>query len=159
MLGSACNATGYFIATNLLYPTYTVFTAAAFLLLFLLDLCIRTFASGSQPHSCHRHFIDPRPIDCTTHLWAAFHNSPLGLCLDSSQPTSTCCVSLEDCTPALPTLYQVSVSGRYPFIPLFGISVRENSVSSAIFTSSQGIAPFIVCIATYRFTITENKLR
>ena len=22
-----------------------------------------------------RHFIDPRPIDCTAHLWAAFHNA------------------------------------------------------------------------------------
>lgn len=50
-----------------------------------------------------RHFIDPRPIDCTAHLWAAFHNGPLGLCLDSSQPTSTCCVSLGYCTPAPPT--------------------------------------------------------
>lgn len=63
----------------LLYPTYAIFTAVTFLSLFLLDLYIQTFASGSQPHSHHRHFIEPRPIECTTHLWAAFHNSQIDL--------------------------------------------------------------------------------
>ena len=73
MLDSTCNAIGNFIATALLYPTYTIFMATAFLPFFLLDPCIRTFVSGCQPHSCHRHFIDPRPIDRTIHLWTAFH--------------------------------------------------------------------------------------
>ena len=73
MLDSTCNAIGNFIATALLYPTYTIFMATAFLPFFLLDPYIRTFVSGCQPHSCHRHFIDPRPIDRTIHLWTAFH--------------------------------------------------------------------------------------
>ena len=73
MLDSTCNAIGNFIATALLYPTYTIFMATAFLPFFLLDPYIRTFVSGCQPHSCHRHFIDPRPIYRTIHLWTAFH--------------------------------------------------------------------------------------
>ena len=87
MLDSTCNAIGNFIATALLYPTYTIFMATAFLPFFLLDPYIRTFVSGCQPHSCHRHFIDPRHIGCTTHLWAAFHIS-ITPCLGNSLPTS-----------------------------------------------------------------------
>ena len=53
----------------------------------------------------------------------------------------------------------MSVSGRYSFIPLFRISVRENSVFSATFTSSQGISPiYSLFVATYRYTITEQEL-
>ena len=44
MLDSTCNAIGNFIATALLYPTYTIFMATAFLPFFLLDPYIRTFA-------------------------------------------------------------------------------------------------------------------
>ena len=77
MLGDACNTARFFIATALLNPTHTTFVAAAFLPLFLLDLYIRVFVSGSQPHPRHENFIDPRPIDRTIHLWTAFHNSVL----------------------------------------------------------------------------------
>ena len=53
----------------------------------------------------------------------------------------------------------MSVSGRYSFIPLFRISVRENSVFSATFTSSQGISPiYSLFVATYRYTITKYEL-
>jgi len=38
----------------------------------------------------------------------------------------------------------VSVSGRYPVIPLVGISVRENSVSPLLLPPHRAIAPFIV---------------
>ncbi len=93
MPDSAYNAIGYFSATTLLYPAYTIFMATAFLLFFLLDRFIRTFDSGSQPHSYHRHFIDPRPINRTVHLWTTFHASLFWLRLGSLQPTSTCCVS------------------------------------------------------------------
>ena len=72
-LDGACNTVRFFIATALLNPTHTTFVAAAFLPLFLLDLYIRVFVSGSQPHPRHENFIDPRPIDRTIHLWTAFH--------------------------------------------------------------------------------------
>ncbi len=77
MLGDACNTARSFIATALLDLTHTTFVATAFLPFFLLDTFIRVFVSGSQPHSCHENFIDPRPIDRTIHLWTAFHNSIL----------------------------------------------------------------------------------
>ncbi|TCS78871.1 hypothetical protein EDD59_11084 [Muricomes intestini] len=75
VLADACNTARSFIATALLNLTHTTFVATAFLPLFLLDIFIRVFVSGSQPHSCHENFIDPRPIDRTIHLWTAFHNS------------------------------------------------------------------------------------
>lgn len=62
-----------FIATALLNLTHTTFVATTFLPFFLLDLYIRVFVSGSQPHPCHENFVDPRPIDRTIHLWTAFH--------------------------------------------------------------------------------------
>ena len=77
MLGDAYNTARSFIATALLDLTHTTFVATAFLPFFLLDTFIRVFVSGSQPHSCHENFIDPRPIDRTIHLWTAFHNSIL----------------------------------------------------------------------------------
>lgn len=75
VLAGACNAARSFIATCLLNLTHATFVTAAFLPLFLLDHFIRGFVSGSQPHSCHESFIDPRPIDRTIHLWTAFHIS------------------------------------------------------------------------------------
>ena len=75
VLAGACNTARSFIATCLLNLTHATFVAAAFLPLFLLDHFIRGFVSGSQPHSRHESFIDPRPIDRTIHLWTAFHIS------------------------------------------------------------------------------------
>jgi hypothetical protein len=51
--------------------------AIAFLLYSVLDPYIRTFASGSQPHSNHRYFIDPRP-NTLGHLWLDFAFSRCG---------------------------------------------------------------------------------
>jgi hypothetical protein len=60
--------------TILLYPTYSAIAATAFLPPVLIDSYIRTFVSGYEPHSYHRHFIDPRHICRTIHLWTAFHS-------------------------------------------------------------------------------------
>ena len=64
----------------------TTLTAAlrthAFLHDLHIDPYIRKFVSPSG-HSHHEYFVDPRPIDCTNHLWLAFLtfiNTPL-LCL------------------------------------------------------------------------------
>ena len=85
----------------------------------------RTFAGSSVPvpgHSDHRYFIDPRPIGSTIHLWTAFgmRNASCGC----SRPTS----------PGFtrPAFHhqthggaQGGVSGRYPFIPPFGLPVLQ----------------------------------
>ena len=66
----------------------------------VIDLYIRTFVSGYQPHSGHRRFIDPRP-NAPGHLWLGFTLSRTRA-RDSSrrrQPTSACCVSPESCAP------------------------------------------------------------
>lgn len=139
MLDSTCNAIGNFIATALLYPTYTIFMATAFLPFFLLDPYIRTFVSGCQPHSCHRHFIDPRPIDRTIHLWTAFH-----ICLTALFGRFSADFNVLCQRRILHSFASNVVSGErfraYPIIPLFRISVRENSVFPATFTSLQAFA-------------------
>ena len=130
MLDSTCNAIGNFIATALLYPTYTIFMATAFLPFFLLDPYIRTFVSGCQPHSCHRHFIDPRPIDRTIHLWTAFHICLTALFGRFSADFNVLCQHR-----ILHSFASNVVSGER-----FRISVRENSVFPATFTSLQAFA-------------------
>ena len=100
VLAGACNIARSFIATCLLNLTHATFVTTAFLLLFLLDHFIRGFVSGSQPHSRHESFIDPRPIDRHPPLDIFPHQH--SACLDGSQPTSTCCVSLGYCTPSPP---------------------------------------------------------
>ena len=49
----------------------------AFLPYPVIDLYIRAFVSGSQPHSGHRYFIDLRP-NTPGHLWLGFALSPKG---------------------------------------------------------------------------------
>lgn len=49
----------------------------AFLPYPVIDLYIRAFVSGSQPHSGHRYFIDLRP-NTPGHLWLGFALSQRG---------------------------------------------------------------------------------
>lgn len=52
----------------------------------------------------------------------------------------------------------MSVSGRYPFIPLLGISVREVSASPLLLPPRRIPPAFSLFVATYRYTVTENQL-
>ena len=154
MIDIACNAVRYFRATILLYLTYTVYTAMTFLPFFLLDSFFRIFVSDIQSHSHRRHFIEPRPIDCAARLRAVFHSS-IKPCLDSSQPTSTCCVGSRYYTLSPPTQYQVSVSGRYSIIPLFGISVRETLFPRCFYLFA-GLLPLKVYLQQHIASQSQN---
>ena len=89
----------------------------------LLDPYLRKFVRPSG-HSNHRYFIDPRHVGDTIHLWTAFvwgFATPL-------RPLSA--VFAELLTHQVSHIYasrslRESVSGRYPFIPLFGLSVHK----------------------------------
>ena len=79
------------------------------------------FSSVLLGHSNHGHFIDPRPVGGTIHLWTAFvvlfHTATL-------RPLSAF-VSLLSTPPFTgdAVCSREGVSGRYPFIPPFGLSV------------------------------------
>ena len=71
-LGSARDTARYFICTNFTLPyCRCAVTACTFLCNRNIDPYIRSFARRFR-HSHHMHFIDPRPIGYTVHLWTAF---------------------------------------------------------------------------------------
>ena len=72
----------------LLYPTHVAsLRLQHFCCILGLDPYIQRFISGfASPHTHHEHFIDPRHIDSTIHLWTAFHSMT---CLGYFLPTST----------------------------------------------------------------------
>ena len=71
-LDSACNTVRYFTMSNLTLPHYRrTLRTTHFYALLSLDPYIRSFVRRSR-HSYHMHFIDPRPIGYTIHLWTAF---------------------------------------------------------------------------------------
>lgn len=52
----------------------------------------------------------------------------------------------------------MSVSGRYPFIPLLGISVREVSASPLLLPPRRIPPAYSLFVATYRYTVAKHKL-
>ena len=71
-LDSACNTVRYFTMSILTLPHYRrTLRTTHFYALLSLDPYIRSFVRRSR-HSYHMHFIDPRPIGYTVHLWTAF---------------------------------------------------------------------------------------
>ena len=71
-LGSACNTAGHFIHLTFTLPhCHHMKTVCTFLCSRNIDPYIRSFVGRSR-HSRHIHFIDPRPIGYTVHLWTAF---------------------------------------------------------------------------------------
>lgn len=52
----------------------------------------------------------------------------------------------------------MSVSGRYPFIPLLGISVREVSASPLLLPPCRIPPAYSLFVATYRYTAAKKKL-
>ena len=106
-------------------------TSMHFCMLLDIDPYIRKFVSPVG-HSHHGYFIDPRPIGYTAHLWATFLST--ALCHDAFQHLRF------SVRAALSRLHRASdiysfrfwyasrriregVSGRYPFIPPFGLPV------------------------------------
>lgn len=142
----------------LLYPTYAVFTAMAFLPYPVIDLYIRAFVSGSQPHSGHRYFIDLRP-NTPGHLWLGFALSPKGDSRGCRQPTSACCVSRGKYVPFLPTQYQ---GKRFRALPRHSTSrnISQKGYSlSVTFTSLQENPTQSLYATTCRCTIKRGKPR
>ena len=128
-LNAACNGVWRFI-TKALTPPHLPhkFVRGRISTLERLEPLLHRFVSQLR-HTHHRYFIDPRHIGCTTHLWAAFHIS-ITPCLGSSLPTSPgfrhnllsyACWSIRE-----------GVSGRYPVIPPFGLSVLLRSFNFLI---------------------------
>ena len=71
-LDSACNTVRYFTMSNLTLPhCRRTLRTTHFYALLSIDPYIRSFVRRSR-HSHHIHFIDPRPIGYTIHLWTAF---------------------------------------------------------------------------------------
>ena len=106
------------------YPTYAVFTAMAFLPYPVIDLYIRAFVNGSQPYSEHRYFIDLRP-NTPGHLWLGFALSPKGTVAGADSRLQRAVSVAENTFRFFQRSIKGSVSGRYPVIPLLGISVRK----------------------------------
>ena len=71
-LGNAHNTARYFISRIFTLPhCHLIKTVCTFLCSRNIDPYIRSFA-GRFRHTHHMHFIDPRPIGYTVHLWTAF---------------------------------------------------------------------------------------
>ncbi len=71
-LDSACNTVRYFTMSNLTLPhCRRTLRTTHFYALLSLDPYIRRLVRRYR-HSYHIHFIDPRPIGYTVHLWTAF---------------------------------------------------------------------------------------
>ncbi len=71
-LDSACNTVRYFTMSNLTLPhCRRTLRTTHFYALLSLDPYIRRLVRRYR-HSHHIHFIDPRPIGYTIHLWTAF---------------------------------------------------------------------------------------
>ena len=106
-----------------LYPTHAALTAMAFLTTRILDLYIRDFVSVStySPYAV----MNPRPIT-HGHLWLAFALPSFTSCKAGVYSRLQRAVSVAGIAPRfLQRSIRGSVSGRYSFIPLLGISVRK----------------------------------
>ena len=108
----------------------------AFLPYPVIDLYIRAFVSGSQPHSGHRRFIDLRP-NTPGHLWLGFALSPKGTVAGADSRLQRAVSVAGNTSRFFQRSIKGSVSGRYPVIPLLGISVRKAMTFSVTFTSLQ----------------------
>ena len=93
----------------------------AFLPYPVIDLYIRAFVSGSQPHSGHRYFIDLRP-NTPGHLWLGFALSPKGTVAGADSRLQRAVSVVGNTSRFFQRSIKGSVSGRYPVIPLLGIS-------------------------------------
>lgn len=96
----------------------------AFLPYPVIDLYIRAFVNGSQPYSEHRYFIDLRP-NTPGHLWLGFALSPKGTVAGAYSRLQRAVSVTENTFRFFQRSIKGSVSGRYPVIPLLGISVRK----------------------------------
>ena len=96
----------------------------AFLPYPVIDLYIRAFVSGSQPHSGHRYFIDLRP-NTPGHLWLGFALSSKGTVAGADSRLQRAVSVAGNTSRFFQRSIKGSVSGRYPVIPLLGISVRK----------------------------------
>ena len=96
----------------------------AFLPYPVIDLYIRAFVSGSQPHSGHRYFIGLRP-NTPGHLWFGFDLSPKGTVAGADSRLKRAVSVAGNTSRFFQRSIKGSVSGRYPVIPLLGISVRK----------------------------------
>ena len=87
----------------------------------LIDPYIRKFAR-SLDHSNHRYFIDPRHVGNAIHRWTGFvriyHLRSLSAAFAELLTYSVSCIYAS-------RSLRGSVSGRYPLIPLLGLSVHE----------------------------------
>ena len=96
----------------------------AFLPYPVIDLYIRAFVNGSQPYSEHRYFIDLRP-NTPGHLWLGFALSPKETVAGADSRLQRAVSVAENTFRFFQRSIKGSVSGRYPVIPLLGISVRK----------------------------------
>ena len=88
----------------------------AFLPYPVIDLYIRAFVSGSQPHSGHRYFIDLRP-NTPGHLWLGFALSPKGTVAGADSRLQRAVSVTGNTSRFFQRSIKGSVSGRYPVIP------------------------------------------
>ena len=110
----------------------------AFLPYPVIDLYIRAFVSGSQPHSGHRYFIDLRP-NTPGHLWLGFALSPKGTVAGADSRLQRAVSVTENTFRFFQRSIKGSVSGRYPVIPLLGISVRKAVAFPSLLPLCRGI--------------------
>ena len=96
----------------------------AFLPYPVIDLYIRAFVNGSQPYSEHRYFIDLRP-NTPGHLWLGFALSSKGTVAGADSRLQRAVSVAGNTSRFFQRSIKGSVSGRYPVIPLLGISVRK----------------------------------
>lgn len=99
----------------------------AFLPYPVIDLYIRAFVSGSQPHSGHRYFIDLRP-NTPGHLWLGFALSSKGTVAGADSRLQRAVSVAGNTSRFFQRSIKGSVSGRYPIIPLLEASVLSTLV-------------------------------
>lgn len=121
MLASACNTVRYFITSIFTLPHIPRrFTVMTFLPYHALDSYTRLFVCCFTSYPHHRQFIDLRHIGHTIHLWTAFDNLMFRCLSADFNELRTYSVLY---TAFARRSIKGSVSGRYPIIPLLGISV------------------------------------
>ena len=129
-LDAACNGVWCFIVKAFTPPHLPhKFVRGRISTLERLEPLLHRFVSQLR-HTHHRYFIDPRHIGHTIHLWTAFvalFNSRKAVALCRLHRASD--TSLLDC--ACRSIRE-GVSGRYPVIPPFGLSVLLRSFNFLI---------------------------
>lgn len=115
----------------------------AFLPYPVIDLYIRAFVSGSQPHSGHRYFIDLRP-NTPGHLWLGFALSPKGTVAGADSRLQRAVSVAGNTSRFFQRSIKGSVSGRYPVIPPIELSVHRliliNHAVRRLFTACEQVA-------------------